>query len=165
MRSPERSLSAREPEGDDYPLDGIAPDDLPVRDIRGDEGDWRSPDEAGAEALGGSHQRPAGARVVAVGSLEVMGAALEIAPSPTAPDDQEPTPEASIPVPQVDTEAAEPPAQYMLPGLEPDAVSGQDHAPKRLARSKRPRARSDRHAHRTDQIELWPQTVGPSSER
>ncbi len=165
MRSPERSLSAQEFEGDDYPLDGIMPDDLPVRDIRGDEDDWHLPDEAGAEAQSEASQAPADARAVAADSFESVGIASEIAPSPPAPGHHVPAYEAHVPAQQVETESAGLSAQYLLPGLEPDALSGEHEAPKRLTRSRRPRASSDKRALRTAQIELWPQTESPTPER
>src|SRR3712207_6308530 len=114
VRSPERSLSAQEFEGDDYPLDGIAPDDLPVRDISGDEDDWHLPDEAGAEAQSAASQAPADARAVAADSFESVGIASEIAPSPSAPGDHVPAHEAHVLAQQVETESAGLSAQYLI---------------------------------------------------
>ncbi len=165
MRSPERSLSVRELGGDDYPLDGIAPDDLPVQDIRGDEGEWHSPDPAGAEVQGNATQAPADARAVAADSFESVGIASEIDPSPPALGNHVPAHEVHVPAQQVETESAGLSAQYLLSGLEPDALSGELQAPKRLTRSRRPRASADKRALRTAQIELWPQTESPTPER
>lgn len=162
VRSPESSFSVWEPAGDDYPLDGIAPDDLPVRDISEGEDAWLSSDEAGTEDLGEPRQRPPGARVGEADGFEVAGALSQFAAPPPAADEREPTSDVSSPVRHVAKVVAEPTAQSVLPGLESDARRGQDPAPKR---SRRPRSASCKHALRAAQIELWPQTDIASSEK
>lgn len=163
LRSPHTS-SAREHEGDDYPLDGIAPDDLPVRDIRGDEDEGYSPEGAGAEARDESRQDQADARALAVDSFEVMSAASEIVPSPPASSDHQPTRESSIPARGMGTEVTKRPAQHTLPGLEPATLSGQEQVPKRGTRSGRSPLLSDRRPLKVAQMELWPQTKGSDPE-
>ena len=154
MTSPGGPASAAEFGGEDYPLDGFAPDDLPARDVRGDEDEEFSSGGVGAELLGEPDQVQADARATGEGGPEVIGAASEAFASPSAPDDHPPMLEAHAPVLQVEVDTAELPAQLLLPGLEPSP----DDAPQRLTRPKRAaRASSDRRALRMAQIELWPQ--------
>lgn len=89
MKNPQTS-SAQEHEGDDYPMDGIAPGDLPVRNIRGDEDERYPLDGAGTETADESRQGQAEARAVDADSFEVMSAASQIVPSPPASDDHQP---------------------------------------------------------------------------
>lgn len=161
LRSREGSLSARESEDDDYPLDGLAPDDLPTRDVRGDEESWHPPDEAEAEALGRFGLGPANPRAVEADSFGPIGIASETAPSSAIIYECEPTPDASSPLQRVRIEAAEPPAQWVLPGLEPDALPTQIPTPKR---PRRPRGPSNKRILRAAQIGLWPKPEIPGSE-
>jgi hypothetical protein len=155
----------KEHAGDDYPLDGIAPDDLPMRDIREDEVEWHSPDGPRAEAHVEEHgQDSADAQAVHRGRLKIRAGPLE-GSSLQDPHDHEPTPEAPVPEQQAEAEPpAEPVAQRLLPGLEPDFLLEHSNAPTRITRSRRPRAASDKRALSAAQIELWPQTDISGSE-
>lgn len=161
VRSPEGSFSSEQLEGDDYPLDGNAPDDLPVRDIREEEDAWLSSDEPRAMDLSEPPQRPTDVPAVEADSFNVVGALSALAASPPAPDERDPAPDVFSPLRHRATEVAEPTAQSVLPGLEPDARFGQDPAPKR---PRRPGNRSDKAALRAAQIELWPQPDASGSE-
>jgi hypothetical protein len=143
-------------EGDDYPVDETTPDDLPVRDVREDQEEWRSPDSAGCEGLGEHSQGLADAAEVHPGSLEVRGTPSQD-PIPHTVHHHPPTPEPPTPEQPVETASAEPPAQNLLSGLEPDASSGQGHTPQRITRARRPGTSADKRALRAAQIELWPQ--------
>jgi hypothetical protein len=152
--------------GDDYLLDGIAPDDLPVRDIREDEMEWHSPDGPRAEAhVEEQGQSSADAHAVHRGSLEVLEAASENVSSPPPCSDHQPTPEAPVPGQQAEAEpAADLVAQSLLPGLEADFLSGHSNASTRMPRPRRQRAAFNKRALRAAQIELWPQTDISGSE-
>src|SRR5215212_3048485 len=154
----------KEHEGEDYPLDGIAPDDLPVRDIREDQEEGSTPDSAGTKIRSENGQGSTYTRVVQPANREAMGTPLEATTSPQVHLDPEPTPAAPVPEPQVEDEAAELPAQSRLPGLELPDLSGKGHAPKRIRRSRRSGLSSDKSNLRGAQMELWPDTDSPHSE-
>ncbi len=98
LRSPEGSFTSEQLEGGDDALDGIAPDDLPVRDISEEDDDWPSPDEAGTEDLSEPRRRPTDAPAVAADSFAAAGGLSACAASPSTPDQREPTPDVSNPV-------------------------------------------------------------------
>jgi hypothetical protein len=154
----------REHRAEDYPLDGIAPDDLPVRDIREDQEEWSTPDSARTKVRSEHGHGSTETRVARPASREAMGTLLEAAIFPHVPMDPEPTPTAAVPEQQVDDEAAELPAQSPLPGLELADLSGKGHAPKRIRRSRRSGLTSDKSNLRGAQMELWPDTESPNSE-
>ena len=144
--------------------DGIAPDDLPVRDIREDQEEWSTSDSAGTKVRSENGQGLTDTRVVQPASREAMGTPLEAATFPQVPLDPEPTPAAPVPEQQVEDEAAELSNQSPLPGLELADVSGKGQAPKRIRRSRRPGLSSDKSNLRGAQMELWPDTDSPDSE-
>jgi hypothetical protein len=150
-------------EGNDYPVDSIAPDDLPERDIREDQEVWPSPDGAESDSFGEQSDASVDAAGVHRGSLEVRGIPSQD-PNPHTVHEDTLTPKAPLPEQPVEAASAEPSAQYLLPGLEPDVTSDEDHPPHRIKRSRRPRAPSDKVALRAAQIELWPQTDSSSAE-
>jgi hypothetical protein len=154
----------REHEGEDDPIDGIAPDDLPVRDIREDQEEWPPPDSAGTKVRSETGQGSSETRVVQPANRDAMGTSLEAATFPQVLLDPEPTPAAPVPEQQVEDEAAKLPAQSRLPGLELADLSGKGHAPKRIRRSRRSGLSSDKSNLRGAQMELWPDTDSPDSE-
>jgi hypothetical protein len=159
VRGSEGSFSAQEFEGDDYPMDGMAPDDHPVRDIRGDEEDWHCPDEAEPEAQGEPSQVMPDAQAIGADSSEAVSALTELAVSAPTPDHRALVPEAHAPVQPAEVGITECPAQPLLPRLE----AGRDDAPQRLPRPKRPRGSSRKRALNMAQIELWPRPESSDS--
>jgi hypothetical protein len=154
----------REHEVEDYPLDGIAPDDLPVRDIREDQEEWSTPDSAETKVRNGIGPGSTDTRVVQPVSREALGTPLEATSFPQVPMHREPTPAAPVPKLQVEDATAELPAQSPLPGLELADLAGKGHTPKRSRRSRRSDLSSDKSNLRRAQMELWPDTDSPNSE-
>ena len=150
-------------EGNDYPVDSIAPDDLPERDIREDQEEWPSPDGVESDSFGEQCDALTDAPGMHGGGLEFGGTPSQD-PSPHTVHEDTLTPKAPLPEQPVEVGSAEPSAQYLLPGLEPDVTSDEDHPPHRIKRARRPRAPSDKVALRAAQIELWPQTDSPRAE-
>jgi hypothetical protein len=161
-RGPDVALKHTEYEDDDYPIDCLAPDDLPVRDITEHQEEWHTEGRAKTKALGKATS----------GSADVAPTGCVDNPSEIAPStqgtlrDHEPASETPSPESHVEEAGAtELPTQYLLPGLEPDDASGPNHTRKRQTRPRRARMSSNNSALRAAQMELWLDTTDASRPR
>jgi hypothetical protein len=168
---PRRAAKARRPSqatsgpGEDqggYPIDEIPPDDLPLRDIAGD--DDRHLAERAANPAPSRHGRRASRsgheprRRDSLEGTSKRGTAIPAPPAGPLPDDGSAQVTSE---PQAGTDAGSTPAQYQLPGF----GSGADRE-RSAGQSKRPRQHrtsSNRKALRAMQMELWLDDQDPAA--
>ena len=159
-RRPDPGRRTVEYEGNDYPLDTLPPEDLPVRDIAEHEEQRSEEGRAWMEAAEKQGPCSAGsASTVRAGVVEVVSSASEIEPRlESGLTEHELTPEPPVPEPQAAPKTCEPPAQPLLPGLECDDSTGPSPslARKRSTRPFRSQRPPGRPVRASAQIELWP---------
>jgi hypothetical protein len=150
-------------EDNGFPIDSLAPDDLPVRDV--------SDDQEEAQPTPGAKAKPAwravtSARATPAPAREADGTDTTSIPStssapPVSATLQEPAAEqaASEPVPM--DSSVQLPTQYLLPGLGlEDSSTAQPNSIANQARPRRPRRSAETSALRAEQTELWPSNKG-----
>lgn len=160
-----RSPSARSFTGWDEGADDTfddAPDDLPVRDVRDDEGEPRSSHEVSSERLAKPEAQSADGRVVQADPKSGLREPQELpllssVHNGRLGDDLQSSP------PLSEAEAGEPPPQHLLPGLEPDATASPGGARSQAERSSRRRSRSQKLTFKAAQLELWPEAESGTS--
>ena len=139
----------------DFPIDGPAPDDLPVRDVA-EEGEPYPTQDLEADFARTLAHDPVGAEAAVVeGSAEPEGAPSESAPSPrpNAASHHESAGNVA-PGPQAPLKRAEPPTQPLLPTFElDDAAEG---CARQVTHAPRPRDSTRMKTLKAAQIELWP---------
>ena len=133
----------------DFPIDGPAPDDLPVRDVADEElHPTQGLDTGFAQTF---VRNPAGAAFDRVED----GAEPESAPSPCSSAALHPeAAENDAPELLAPPERAEPPAQPFFPAFEPDDAAAE--RARQMTRPRRLRDSTRKKALKAAQIELWP---------